>query len=146
MLIYLILAAGTIALAMLVESKKNIVSEKGEKLLTLGKFKNAGILLGIFIFLVMVSACRIAIGNDYWEYTSIFSLIAQNRYVSTEFGFNTFVRICHFLFGKRKLYHYFRTDCGNDRIFLLEVTLRAERAFRIFVFLIYGFRNLLIRL
>jgi hypothetical protein len=35
-----------------------------------------------------VSVCRIAVGNDYWVYTANFELIAQGRYVSSEFGFN----------------------------------------------------------
>lgn len=140
MLIYLILAAGTIALAMLVESKKNIVSEKGEKLLTLGKFKNAGILLGIFIFLVMVSACRIAIGNDYWEYTSIFSLIAQNRYVSTEFGFNTFVRICHFLFGKENYIIIFGLIAATTVFFSLKslYVLSEHFGYSFFLYMVFG--------
>ena len=140
MLIYLILAAGTIALAMLVESKKNIVSEKGEKLLTLGKFKNAGILLGIFIFLVMVSACRIAIGNDYWEYTSIFSLIAQNRYVSTEFGFNTFVRICHFLFGKENYIIIFGLIAAMTVFFSLKslYVLSEHFGYSFFLYMVFG--------
>ena len=100
MIIYLILAVITIALSMLVERKENIVCEKDARIMTRGGLKNFSLLFGIFAFLLMVSACRIAIGNDYWEYTSIFSLIHQNRHVSTEFGFNAFVRLCHFAFGK----------------------------------------------
>ena len=58
------------------------------------------ILLGaIFVLLVSISICRIAVGNDYWGYKQIFFFIESGRHVSTEIGFNTVVRIMHFLFG-----------------------------------------------
>ncbi len=46
----------------------------------------------IFCLLTGVSACRIAVGNDYWVYRDNFKLIAQNRHVSSEFGFNYIVK------------------------------------------------------
>ncbi len=61
---------------------------------------NIWLCLGIYTVLTALSACRIASGNDYWEYTEIFSLIAQFRTVSTEFGFNWFVRGMQALFGR----------------------------------------------
>ncbi len=54
---------------------------------------------GIYVVLAALSACRIASGNDYWVYTSMFDLISQGRHVSSEFGFNALVRVMQFFFG-----------------------------------------------
>lgn len=53
----------------------------------------------IYCLLAGVSACRIAVGNDYWVYRDNFKLIAQDRHVSSEFGFNLIVRWMQELFG-----------------------------------------------
>lgn len=53
----------------------------------------------VFCLLTGVSACRIAVGNDYWPYRFNFRLIAQERYVSSEFGFNLIVKGMQDLFG-----------------------------------------------
>ncbi len=55
--------------------------------------------IAIFCLLAGVSACRIAVGNDYWVYRDNFKLIAQGRYVSYEFGFNYIVKWMQMLFG-----------------------------------------------
>lgn len=56
----------------------------------------------IYCLLAGVSACRIAVGNDYWVYRRNFQLIAQNRHVSSEPGFNTVVRWMQALFGEEQ--------------------------------------------
>lgn len=53
----------------------------------------------VYCLLAGVSACRIAVGNDYWVYRDNFKLIAQGRYVSSEFGFNLVVGWMQDLFG-----------------------------------------------
>ena len=53
----------------------------------------------IFALLTGVSACRIAVGNDYWVYRDNFKLIAQERHVSSETGFNLIVQFMQYLFG-----------------------------------------------
>lgn len=53
----------------------------------------------VFCLLAGVSACRIAVGNDYWDYRDNFKLIAQGRHVSSEFGFNLVVKWMQELFG-----------------------------------------------
>ena len=57
----------------------------------------------IFILLSAVSACRIAVGNDYWVYRFQFNLIMQGRHVSYEPGFNFVVWVIQSLFGYDKL-------------------------------------------
>lgn len=54
---------------------------------------------GIYILLAGVSACRIAVGNDYWVYRDNFKLIMQERHVSSELGFNLIVRLIQNIFG-----------------------------------------------
>jgi hypothetical protein len=53
----------------------------------------------VYLLLAGVSACRIAVGNDYWPYRFNFRLIAQERHVSSEFGFNIIVKGMQKLFG-----------------------------------------------
>lgn len=53
----------------------------------------------IFILLFAVSALRVAVGNDYWPYRFNFLLIAADRTVSSEIGFNMIVKIMQWLFG-----------------------------------------------
>lgn len=48
---------------------------------------NAILVTAVFLLLFAVSACRIAVGNDYWVYRDGFLLIEQDRYVSYEPGF-----------------------------------------------------------
>lgn len=55
--------------------------------------------IAIFVLLAGVSACRIAVGNDYWGYRDQFKLIMQNRHVSYEWGFNLVVWVIQSLFG-----------------------------------------------
>ena len=56
----------------------------------------------IYCLMAGVSACRIAVGNDYWVYRENFKLISQGRGVSSEFGFNYIVKWMQQLFGYDK--------------------------------------------
>lgn len=58
--------------------------------------------IAIFLLLAGVSACRIAVGNDYWVYRDQFKLIMQSRHVSYEAGFNLVVMAIQDLFGYDK--------------------------------------------
>lgn len=61
------------------------------------KAVNKAALFLVFGLLFGVSACRIAVGNDYWVYRQYMLFIAQGREVATEFGFNWLVRLMQFL-------------------------------------------------
>ena len=93
MLIYLALTIMTIALAVFV-NKEDAKAGQAKALI-----RDKVFLVWIFAALFIISAGRIAIGIDYWDYTEVFSLIMQGREVSTEPVFNVFVKICYFLFG-----------------------------------------------
>ncbi len=57
------------------------------------------LMAAVFCLLAGVSACRIAVGNDYWVYRFQFNLIMQGRHVSYEPGFNLVVWVLQSLFG-----------------------------------------------
>ncbi len=61
--------------------------------------RNLAAEIGIYGLLAGVSACRVAIGADYWVYWSNFQLIAQGRHVSYEKGFQLVVRLMQAIFG-----------------------------------------------
>ena len=64
--------------------------------------RNRVAIFAVFCLLTGVSACRIAVGNDYWVYWLNFQLIEQNRHVASEIGFNTIVRFFRWLFDGEK--------------------------------------------
>ncbi len=64
--------------------------------------RNRVAIFAIFCLMTGVSACRIAVGNDYWVYWLNFQLIEQNRHVASEIGFNTIVRFFRWLFDEGK--------------------------------------------
>lgn len=103
MTVYLVTAFVTIFLAFLSdrEVKKASASFLDVPERNRGQIKNKLIYAAIGFLLFGVSAARIAVGGDYWRYTSIFSLLAQNRdgAVATEIGFNLLVKAVQHVFG-----------------------------------------------
>lgn len=145
MAIYIILAVFTCTLALLVEQKDAVaVSEKKIspfRNITRGQLKNKTLIGMIFCALFGVSACRIAIGHDYWEYTAIFNLISQGRHVSTEFGFNLLVKICHFIFGKDNYLIIFGIVAFVTIFFFIRAICDQSESFGIsfFLFMAFGY-------
>lgn len=110
MVVYITLAVVVIGLAMLVRNNDYVKlhtdvsgreSRQGRHL-DRQQAWNICIAVTIFVLLAAVSACRIAVGNDYWGYREQFKLIMQNRHVSYEWGFNLVVRAIQSLFGYDK--------------------------------------------
>ena len=107
MAVYLTLTVLVIALAALANNRDDVqlhtVSTKGQwipgKRMTRQQACNIVVAVAIFALLAGVSACRIAVGNDYWVYRYQFNLIMQNRHVSYEWGFNLVVWLIQSLFG-----------------------------------------------
>ena len=105
-LVYIILTIVTIGFAL-------FINNKDYEPLAISGFRPAGQYTGyhrrrarntvaelaIYMLLAGVSACRIAVGNDYWVYRDSFKLIAQERHVSSELGFNMIVWLMQDLFG-----------------------------------------------
>lgn len=97
--IYLILAVLVVALGWFVNlpaGRMGVQLSAGREMrcysLTRQQTVNRILLTAVFLLLFAVSACRIAVGNDYWVYRQDFLLIEQNRHVSFEFGFVWTVR------------------------------------------------------
>nr|WP_321152602.1 EpsG family protein [uncultured Acetatifactor sp.] len=63
------------------------------------KARNRIAAAAVFCLMTAVSACRIAVGNDYWVYRDNFKLIAQGRHVASEPGFNYIVKWLQLFFG-----------------------------------------------
>lgn len=107
MAVYLTLTVLVIVLGMLVNNrdyvKLHIMPRQNEflpgKKMTRQQAFNIVAMVAIFALLAGVSACRIAVGNDYWVYRFQFNLIMQGRHVSYEPGFNLVVWIIQSLFG-----------------------------------------------
>lgn len=108
-LVYILLTVVTVGLAFCIDNKC-YVKEHISGRVAAGQYtgyhrrqaRNAVAEFAIFCLLTGVSACRIAVGNDYWVYRDNFNLIAQNRHVSSEFGFNYIVKWIQQLFGYDK--------------------------------------------
>lgn len=107
MAVYLTLTVLVVALGLLANNrdyvKLHIVPGQERfcpgKRLTRQQAFNIVVMVAIFALLAGVSACRIAVGNDYWVYRYQFNLIMQGRHVSYEPGFNLVVWIIQSIFG-----------------------------------------------
>lgn len=106
-LVYVGLTVVTVVLGLCVDNAeyvpkrvgKGTYHERGSILCQRRLARNRIAIFAIYCLLAGVSACRIAVGNDYWVYRFNFNLIAQNRHVSSEFGFNYIVKWIQLLFG-----------------------------------------------
>ena len=84
MAVYIILTILSVLFSLLVVPEYRIEGST----LTRQKAVNKAALWLVFGMLFSVSACRVAVGNDYNGYRQFVLKIAQNEHVSTEFGFN----------------------------------------------------------
>lgn len=105
-LIYVVLTVVTVAFALFISNRDYVEGciggyvPAGQRMpVSRMQARNAVAEFAIFTLLTGVSACRIAVGNDYWPYRFNFRLIAQERHVSSEFGFNLIVKGMQKLFG-----------------------------------------------
>lgn len=102
-LVYVLLTAVTVLLGLCVDNRRYVpgyISGRWGTVMTeRGRARNNIAVFAVFCLLAGVSACRIAVGNDYWVYRDNFKLIAQGRYVSYEPGFNLIVKWIQQLFG-----------------------------------------------
>ncbi len=105
-LVYILLTVVTVLLALCVDNRAYVAGRvRGGRPYGRGaglcreQARNLVAETAIFCLLTGVSACRIAVGNDYWPYRFNFRLIAQERHVSSELGFNLIVRGMQDLFG-----------------------------------------------
>jgi len=104
-LVYIGLIVITTGLALLVQNEEYISFQRfgsigtGYRPMDRRQARNIVVMWGIYLLLAGGSACRIAVGNDYWVYRENFKLIAQERHVSSEIGFNLVVKGLVRIFG-----------------------------------------------
>lgn len=102
-LVYIILTLVTVALSFYVGrfcyAEQSVAGGNAVRPGSRGYARSSVAEFAIFVLLTGVSACRIAVGNDYWVYRFNFRLIAQERHVSSEWGFNLIVKWMQKLFG-----------------------------------------------
>ena len=105
-LVYILLTVVTVALGLWVDNREYVPDYiRGGRAFGRApgydrqQARNMIAISAIYFSLTAVSACRIAVGNDYWVYRENFKLIAQGRYVSSEVGFNFIVKWMQHLFG-----------------------------------------------
>ena len=113
-LVYIILTVVTVAFGFLVKNRdytteylsgrRSFRGNTSGDLMAAGPDRqqacNAVAEFAIFCLLAGVSACRIAVGGDYWVYWLKFQLIDQGRHVSYETGFVYLVKFFHLIFGE----------------------------------------------
>lgn len=92
--------------------------------------------IAVFVLLAAVSACRIAVGNDYWGYREQFNLIMQNRHVSFEWGFNLVVWVIQSLFGYDKYLPVFGFFSIVTAFFFVKAMYDQAEVFALSVFLL----------
>lgn len=112
-LVYVLLTVVTVALGLCVDNREYVpgrIRGGREYVPWTGQGSSVGLwerclarnriaMFAIYCLLTGVSACRIAVGNDYWVYRDNFNLIAEERHVASEFGFNYIVKWIQQLFG-----------------------------------------------
>lgn len=104
-LVYVMLTVVTVGLALLIHNKEYVpvhINGRGTYGLSRQQGFNLVSEIVIYILLAGVSACRIAIGRDYWVYRDNFELISLGRHVSYEKGFQYVVRLIQLIFGDEK--------------------------------------------
>lgn len=105
-LVYIVLTFATVLLACCIQNREYVPGNiSGYRLpgqmsgICNTRARNYVAEFAIYALLAGVSVCRIAVGNDYWVYRDNFKLIAQDRHVSYEPGFNFVVKWMQELFG-----------------------------------------------
>ncbi len=107
-LVYITLTIVTILFALCINNSSYLPARlnghytSGTRIFQRTQARNMVAEFAIYCLLTGVSACRIAVGNDYWVYRDNFKLIAQGRHVSYEPGFNIIVKWMQELFGYDK--------------------------------------------
>ncbi len=143
MAVYITLTVVVIVLAMMVRNKDYVKLHTDVSLreyrqgrrMDKQQAMNICAAVAIFVLLASVSACRIAVGNDYWGYRDQFKLIMQNRHVSYEWGFNLVVWVIQSLFGYDKYLPVFGFFSIVTAVFFVKALYDQAEWFGMSVFL-----------
>lgn len=151
MAVYLSLTVITCVLALFVNNRDYVQLHKESRMPKVQRFAGTGSRYGgrtrqqtvnllmafaIFALLAGVSACRIAVGNDYWVYRFQFNLIMQGRHVSYEWGFNLVVWLLQSLFGYDNYLPVFAVFSVATAFFMVKALCDQAEWFAASVFLL----------
>lgn len=144
MAVYIILTVLVIGLAFFVRNQDYVklhieVSPREARLderMDRQRALNSAAAIAIFLLLAGVSACRIAVGNDYWVYRDQFKLIMQGRHVSFEWGFNLVVWVIQSIFGYDKYLPVFGFFSIATAFFFVKAMYDQAEVFAMSVFLL----------
>ena len=102
-LLYILLTVVTVGFAMLIQNRDYVAAHISGRQSCIRNRQQGRNLVAegvIYTLLAGVSACRVAIGRDYWVYWLNFQLIAQDRHVAYEPGFRYVVKLMQAIFGE----------------------------------------------
>ncbi len=151
MAVYLSLTVITCVLALFVNNRDYVQLHKDSKTagqprfvphryrrggLTRQQTINVLVAFAVFALLAGVSACRIAVGNDYWVYRFQFNLIMQGRHVSYEWGFNLVVWLMQSLFGYDNYLPVFAVFSVATAFFMVKALYDQAEWFAVSLFLL----------
>lgn len=144
MVLYVMIAAGTAALAALVETVPagggtGYREVRGSR----RQVRNGLCLFTVFIVLFALSACRMNVGNDYAKYVEFMHLIACGayEYVPTEAGFNLLVAALYRLAGGENFLLVFAVFAFFTLWLFLKAMYEQSDSFgwSFFLFMAFGF-------
>lgn len=144
MIFYLLIAAGTAALAVLVKTVPPYGENRGlHGTVSRQQACNGLCLFSIFAVLFGVSACRLNVGNDYAKYVEFMHLIACDAYsyVPTEAGFNALVTVLYELAGGENFLLVFAVFAFFTLWLFLKAMYEQSDSFgwSFFLFMAFGF-------
>ncbi len=142
MALYVIIAAGTVALASLVEAAPAGRGYRGTGM-SRRQVLNGLCLFTVFMVLFALSACRMNVGNDYAKYVEFMHLIACGayEYVPTETGFNLLVAVLYRLAGGENFLLVFAVFAFSTLWLFLKAMYEQSDSFgwSFFLFMAFGF-------
>ncbi len=142
MALYVIIAAGTVALAALVEAAPAGRGYRGTGM-SRRQVLNGLCLFTVFMVLFALSACRMNVGNDYAKYVEFMHLIACGayEYVPTETGFNLLVAVLYRLAGGENFLLVFAVFAFFTLWLFLKAMYEQSDSFGwgFFLFMAFGF-------
>lgn len=144
MILYVMIAAGTVALAVFVETvPTGGRAEYREMGTSRRQVRNGLCLFTVFMILFALSACRMNVGNDYAKYVEFMHLIACGayEYVPTETGFNLLVAVLYRLAGGENFLLVFAVFAFFTLWLFLKAMYEQSDSFgwSFFLFMAFGF-------
>lgn len=144
MILYAMIAAGTVALAAFVETMPAGGRTEYRGIgISRRQVRNGLCLFTVFMILFVLSACRLNVGNDYAKYVEFMHLIACGayEYVPTETGFNLLVAVLYRLAGGENFLLVFAVFAFFTLWLFLKAMYEQSDSFgwSFFLFMAFGF-------